>query len=135
MATVFDTIITQGVRAGQIPSRTNSAREWFRDTAGKMNRINEREMMKGDTARMTTQPLLGSMYMFYYDPKHKEELPYYDRFPLIFIFAPSLIPAGTLVVIFVGVEPFGESRKFNSVPYIDSLNPIDASVCKSAPWR
>jgi hypothetical protein len=22
--------------------------------------------------------------MFYYDPKHKEELPYYDRFPLVF---------------------------------------------------
>jgi hypothetical protein len=84
MAIVFDSIITQGVRAGQIPARTNSAREWFRDTAGKMNRINEREMMKGDTTRMTTQPLLGSMYMFYYDPKHKEELPYYDRFPLIF---------------------------------------------------
>jgi hypothetical protein len=84
MATVFDSIITQGVRAGQIPARTNSAREWFRDTAGKMNRINEREMMKGDTTRMTTQPLLGSMYMFYYDPKHKEELPYYDRFPFVF---------------------------------------------------
>ena len=84
MAIVFDTIITQGVRSGQIPARTNSARDWFRDTAGKMNRINEREMMKGDISRMTTQPLLGSMYMFYYDPKWKDELPYYDRFPLIF---------------------------------------------------
>jgi hypothetical protein len=84
MATVFDTIITQGVRAGQIPARTNQAREWFRDTAGKMNRINERSLMKSDVNRMTTQPILGSMYMFYYDPKHKEELPYYDRFPLIF---------------------------------------------------
>ena len=30
--------------------------------------------------------------------------------PLIFIFAPSLIPAGTLVVIFLGVDPFGEIR-------------------------
>lgn len=84
MATVFDTIITQGVRAGQIPARTNVAREWFRETAGKMNRINERELMRGEASRMTTQPLLGSMYMFYYDPKYKEELPYYDRFPLIF---------------------------------------------------
>ena len=84
MATVFDTIITQGVRAGQIPARTNQAREWFRETAGKMNRVNEREMMRGEVSRMTTQPLLGSMYMFYYDPKYKEELPYYDRFPLIF---------------------------------------------------
>jgi hypothetical protein len=27
---------------------------------------------------------IGDMYMFYYDPKHKETLPYYDRFPLVF---------------------------------------------------
>lgn len=26
----------------------------------------------------------GSLYLFYYDPKYKEELPYYDRFPLVF---------------------------------------------------
>jgi hypothetical protein len=84
MAIVFDTIITQGVRAGQIPARTDAARDWFRETAGKINRINERDLMRGDTSRLTTQPLLGSMYMFYYDPKHKEELPYYDRFPLVF---------------------------------------------------
>ena len=84
MAIVFDTIITQGVRAGQIPARTDAARDWFRETAGKINRINERDLMRDDTSRLTSQPLLGSMYMFYYDPKHKEELPYYDRFPLVF---------------------------------------------------
>ena len=55
--------------------------------------------------------------------------------PLILIFAPSLIPAGTRVVILVGADPCGDNRKFNSVPKIDSLNPIAASVCKSAPWR
>lgn len=27
---------------------------------------------------------IGSMYMFLYDPKWKEKLPYYDTFPLIF---------------------------------------------------
>ena len=26
---------------------------------------------------------MGDMYMFFYDPKHKETLPYYDTFPLI----------------------------------------------------
>lgn len=84
MSTVFDSIITQGVRAGQIPARTTQAREWFRETAQKMNRVSESQLMKGDASRLTSQPILGSMYMFYYDPKYKEELPYYDRFPLIF---------------------------------------------------
>jgi hypothetical protein len=27
----------------------------------------------------------GRMYTFYYDPKHKETLPFYDRFPCIFV--------------------------------------------------
>lgn len=84
MSTVFDTIITQGIRSGQVPARTMEAREWFRDTAQKMGKINERALMKGDQSRLTGQPILGSMYMFSYDPKFKEELPYYDRFPLIF---------------------------------------------------
>jgi len=28
--------------------------------------------------------MVGSLYMYYYDPKHKATLPYYDRFPLVF---------------------------------------------------
>lgn len=86
MATVFDSIITQGVRAGQIPARTQDARDWFRETAQKIARINERELMRGDQSRLTTKPIIGQMYMYYYDPKHKETLAYYDRFPLVFPF-------------------------------------------------
>ena len=29
----------------------------------------------------------GNLYMYFYDPKHKETLPHYDRFPLVFPFA------------------------------------------------
>lgn len=86
MATIFDSIITQGVRAGQIPARTQQAREWFRDTADKISRVNEGQLMRGDQSRLVTRPIVGSMYMFFYDPKHKETLPYYDRFPLVFPF-------------------------------------------------
>ena len=86
MATVFDTIITQGVRSGQIPARTQEARDWFRETAQKIARINERQLMRGDQSRLTTKPIIGQMYMYYYDPKHKETLEYYDRFPLVFPF-------------------------------------------------
>ncbi len=81
MATIFDTIITQGVRSGQIPARTQASRDWFRDTAAKMRTVNERSLMKGDQGRLVAKPIIGSMYMFNYDPKWKDELPYYDRFP------------------------------------------------------
>ena len=29
------------------------------------------------------------MYMFFYDPKHKDTLPYYDGFPLIIMLGPA----------------------------------------------
>ena len=86
MAIIFDQIITQGVRAGQIPARTQDAREWYRDTAAKFQRLNERQIMQAEPERLVTQPMIGSMYMYYYDPKYKNELPFYDRFPLVFPF-------------------------------------------------
>lgn len=92
IVTPFDTIITKGVRAGQIPARTQDARDWYRETARKMRTVNERSLMKGDQDRLTGRPIVGSMYMFSYDPKWKEELPYYDTFPLVFPF--RKVPGG-----------------------------------------
>jgi hypothetical protein len=79
----FDSMLAQGVRAGQIPARTQAAREWFRDTAAKST-ISPNALMKEDKSRLTTRATIGQMYAFFYDPKHKKTLPYYDRFPLIF---------------------------------------------------
>lgn len=84
MALLFDTVLTKGIRSGQVPARTEGARAWYRETAQSYKRIDERALMKGDAERLTTKPMVGSMYMYYYDPKHKATLPYYDRFPLVF---------------------------------------------------
>lgn len=90
MAGVFSEIITTGVRSGQIPARTTRAREWYRDTAkefGNTNgRINEKRFVNSDPGRLTVRARPGNMYMYLYDPKTKDTLPYYDRFPLIFPF-------------------------------------------------
>ena len=86
MTAVFDTIITRGVRSGQIPARTDAARSWYRATAQNFGRINERKLLTSDSTRMVSTIRPGHMYMFMYDPKYKETLPYYDRFPVIFPF-------------------------------------------------
>ena len=86
MASVFDKIITQGVRAGQIPARTDKARNWYRDAASDYGKINERKLVSGNPTRAVSTIKPGEMYMFMYDPKYKDTLPYYDRFPLIFPF-------------------------------------------------
>lgn len=86
MAILFDEILTKGVRAGQIPARESKARDWYRDTAQTYRRVNENKLMRGDTERLTARPLIGQMYLFNYDAKHKAKLPYFDRFPLVFPF-------------------------------------------------
>jgi hypothetical protein len=83
---VFDQIITQGVRAGQIPARTEQARAWYRDAAKEFGRVNERALLQSDKQRLTTKIYPGNMYMYLYSPKTQDELPYYDRFPLVFPF-------------------------------------------------
>jgi hypothetical protein len=38
---------------------------------------------------LVNQPRIGFMYLYGYDPKTKDTLPYFDRFPLVLPFAPA----------------------------------------------
>lgn len=58
---------------------------WFRNAA-KVAIANPNTMMKNYRDRLKNYPLLGRMYLFAYDPKWKNELPYYDTFPLVIPF-------------------------------------------------
>jgi hypothetical protein len=83
---IFDNILIQGARQGIIPARTVAAREWYRSAAGKlMTNISPGVFEKRtDEARKVSSMEFGYMYAFKYDPKTKNDLPYYDTFPLIF---------------------------------------------------
>ena len=83
VAYVFDTILAKGVRAGQVPARTEDARDWFRNTARRTNTTPSSLIRASDNYTRTAEP--GSMIMFQYDPKMKKTLPYYDTFPVIFV--------------------------------------------------
>ncbi len=82
MPTVFDDMLLKGVRSGHAPARTQKAKQWYRNVA-KGTQVSESELLKDkDRTKKTLEP--GSMFMFQYDPKTKDTLPFYDRFPLIF---------------------------------------------------
>jgi hypothetical protein len=85
-AKIFDEILLKGIRSGQVPARSQSARDWYREQAQQIKRsdINETIIMKESRDRYENRFRIGHMYMFIYNPKHKDTLPYYDRFPLIF---------------------------------------------------
>jgi hypothetical protein len=84
LAKLFDEILSKGIRSGQIPARTSTAREWFRDKAKDAGKVSEQNILRGDTDRLKSRSTIGKMYFFMYDAKHKATLPYYDKFPLIF---------------------------------------------------
>jgi hypothetical protein len=83
MANIFtDYIDTQG----ELPARTQKSMIWFRDQAQKFRNINTQKLISLSKDNFKSQVVIGRMYLFAYDPKHKATLPYYDRFPLIFPF-------------------------------------------------
>ncbi len=89
MAYIFHNISKQASLAGVKPNATDEARDWFRDKAFDMTKVNANKIMSKHPERLKTtmnRNSIGRMFMYFYDPKWKEELPYYDRFPLIFPF-------------------------------------------------
>lgn len=93
MAQVFTDLLTQGVRQGKIPAREQQARDWYREKAKDYGRVSERSMFRQDgDNRLVSRPVNGSMYMFSYFAKHRESLPYFDQFPLIFPY--KRVPGG-----------------------------------------
>ena len=86
MAYVFDKILAAGVRSGELPGRTASARDWYRDQAIKST-TTPTSLMKADESKSrfsTSGANVGGLYLFQYNPKHKKTLPFYDTFPLVF---------------------------------------------------
>jgi hypothetical protein len=87
MAAIFGDILAKGIRSGQVPARTDTARKWYRDQAQKIKKgpdILKKRILKEKGSSVENKIKLGNMYMFSYEAKHKDTLPYYDAFPLIF---------------------------------------------------
>jgi hypothetical protein len=88
MASLFDTLELQAFRAG-ITARTEASKKWFQANVKKLGQVNRTSLLKDDALDPVTKTLFGNMYMYFYDPKHKDTLPYYDRFPLVLMVEPA----------------------------------------------
>lgn len=66
---------------------TKDARDWFAKRIIKDTFSFSRMASTFSKKKSKTQPIIGRMYAFSYtDPVHKDTLPYYDAFPLVFPF-------------------------------------------------
>jgi len=88
MASLFDTLQAGAQRAG-VQARTKQSRKWFQDKIKDLSMPSKRAILKDDALERTNREIAGNMYMYFYDPKLKETLPYYDRFPLTIMVEPA----------------------------------------------
>lgn len=85
--TGFQKLLQQAADEGILLDNSNESLQWLRK---KYDSIKPSDVMPknflSEMDRRRRVPLLGRMYMFLYDPKYKDQLPFYDRFPLVFPF-------------------------------------------------
>ena len=55
--------------------------EWFRDKIKEFGKPGAMDLIRD--GRRDNNPFYGRLNMFFYDPKFKKTLPYYDTFPLV----------------------------------------------------
>ena len=84
MSNLFQNLEMEAFRKGITP-RTQESRDWFRKKAQSMRRVNRNQIMKEEPIELVGKFQPGAMAMFFYNPKTKDKLPYYDSFPLTII--------------------------------------------------
>jgi hypothetical protein len=82
MAIIINKISEQLAKTGY-ENRTKKARDWLRKKAGEV-RTPGRKPLLADESRKAKRITPGKMFFYMYDPKTKDTLPYYDKFPLVF---------------------------------------------------
>jgi len=85
---LFQQLEIEAFRAGITP-RTKESIKWFRQKATQLTGINRAQLMKEEPLQLKNEFVPGAMVMYFYDPKWKKELPYYDTFPLTVIVGPA----------------------------------------------
>ena len=80
MAKLIDRIKQSLAKEGY-STGTNNARNWLRAKVKELTPTSRALM--ADRDRLKSNSTIGKMYFYFYDPKTKDSLPYYDRFPLV----------------------------------------------------
>ena len=88
MSNLFQKLELAAFRKGITP-RTAESQAWFQKQAGYLGRINNNALLKEPVLKTESEQIPGGMFMYFYDPKTKDTLPYYDKFPLTVIVGPA----------------------------------------------
>ena len=82
MASKFNTLITQR-SAVEMQALTKKSMNWMLEKISEIKNPSRVVFGKSNKPGQNNTFRLGGLYSFYYDPKTKDDLPYYDRFPMV----------------------------------------------------
>ena len=121
----FTSLATKAFRDGITP-RTDQSRAWFRNEVRNMRNINRRTLLKDPALEKRNRARVGSMYMYFYNPKHEATLPYYDLFPLTIMVQP--VPGGFHGLNLHYLPPALRARLFDSLIDLTNNKKYDEST-------
>lgn len=81
--TSFESIVDKAEEKGIYEKNSLASLAWFRRNVKRMFGATPGRMERSEELEFAPRALKGKMYMYGYDPKLKDVLPYYDTFPLI----------------------------------------------------
>lgn len=101
--------------------------QWFRKKVRTFGGAKTRDELLQDAKqkrRTRNQPSTGKMYTYIYDAKHKNKLPYWDAFPLIFMVGPA--KGGFYGINLHYLPPKSRAILFDRLLDIKNSNKLDA---------
>ncbi len=110
--TYRDKVQAQAFKSG-VQLNSKESLDWFRKQLRGMKRVSRQGLLKDPEVQLAKRILPGRMYMYFYDPKHKKTLPYYDRFPLIVAVKPA--PGGFYGLNLHYLPPILRARLFDGL--------------------
>jgi hypothetical protein len=81
---IFQGLAKKALAAGVVP-RTDKSLQWFRSQVQNVSPQNMLSSSENDLVKRIDNSMIGTLCFYMYDPKGKDTLPYYDRFPMVFI--------------------------------------------------
>lgn len=118
MSFYFEELARKAKAEGINKMKAADAMKWYRDQAKNLSDASGNKVMQSDPKRLlkTTRvgvDNIGAMLIYFYDPKTKEQLPYYDRFPCVFPI--ELYGDGFLGINMHYLSPFQRARLMDAL--------------------
>ena len=83
---VFEEILKQAQVRGIMDRSVDEARMWIRKKSQATRTVNTQQIIKQANDQAVQQVKVGQLFLFRYNAKLKDELPYWDMFPIVFPF-------------------------------------------------